>query len=414
MKVYKGGELTYELDDADSIVFSEETAPVSPEYVDLGLPSGTLWATFNVGASSPEEYGDYYAWGETETKSNYSWSTYFDTTDGGNTFTKYNHNGGKTTLDADDDVAHVKWGGSWRMPTHAEQQELIDSCTWNWTPDYNSTGVAGYIVTSKTNSNSIFLPAAGACLDTTSPLGAGLYGYYWSSSLYSGSSYDAYSLSFNSDVVGWDEIGRYGGLPVRPVMSPASTTTGTAKAKLDGTNEVDVTWVQLWKDGPKFATINVGVTDPEATGTAAYGGYYTWGGSTAQVNGSFTDDHNTGSASLSGTDDTATNLWGNNWRMPTKDELSGLKDNCTWSTFSSGYTITGKGDYASNSIFLPAAGYFYSDGKEVLYTGTLGNYWSSTNGGSDGVYNLYFESSDKDVFGDYRDSGNSVRPVLAE
>ena len=182
--------------------------------MDLGL--SVKWATCNIGASSPEEYGDYYAWGETETKNFYSWSTYFDTTNGGSTFTKYKNNGGKTTLDLEDDAAHVKWGGSWRMPTLAEQQELINNCTWNWTADYNSTGVKGYIVTSKTNSNSIFLPAAGY-YNGTSLINEGVLGFYWPNSLYSGDSKSAYGLYFLSSKVDWYFYSRHLGQSVRAV-----------------------------------------------------------------------------------------------------------------------------------------------------------------------------------------------------
>ena len=147
--------------------------------VDLGLPSGTLWATCNVGATTPEGYGDYYAWGETTTKSTYDWSTYFDTHDGGNTFTKYNSKGGKTVLDLEDDAAHVNWGGSWRMPTYAEWQELCDNCTWTWT---TQNGINGFKVTSKKagyTDKFIFLPAAGERNDSGLG-GVGSYGGYWS------------------------------------------------------------------------------------------------------------------------------------------------------------------------------------------------------------------------------------------
>ena len=191
---------------------TEKRSTGTKAYVDLGLPSGLLWATCNVGASSPEEYGDYYAWGETDTKSNYSWNTYFDTTNSGNTFTKYNHNGGKTTLELSDDVAHVKWGGSWRMPTYAEQTELRTKCTWTWT---TQNGKNGYKVTG-TNGNSIFLPAAGYRY-VTSLNGAGSYGRYWSSSLYSSDSDDAYDLGFGSGYVGWYSIYRCDGFSVRAV-----------------------------------------------------------------------------------------------------------------------------------------------------------------------------------------------------
>ncbi len=151
------------------------------EAVDLGLPSGLKWATYNVGATKPEEYGNYYAWGETATKETYSWDTYKH--GDGETFSKYNATDGLTTLEAADDAAIANWGGSWRMPTDDEWKELRENCNWRWTDRYNdTTRVAGYIVASKSNDNSIFLPAAGF-LDSRGINNNGSYGYYWSSSL---------------------------------------------------------------------------------------------------------------------------------------------------------------------------------------------------------------------------------------
>ena len=184
------------------------------EWVDLGLPSGTKWATCNVGASTPEEYGNYYAWGETETKSTYSWSTYFDTTDGGSTFTKYTTDG-KTVLDLEDDAASANWGGAWRMPTDGEWGELLDECTWEWT---TKNGVNGYEVKSEANGNSIFLPAAGYRYDGDLHK-AGDDGDFWSSSLCAGRPLYAWDVYFDSDYVsGYDGCERFCGLSVRPVF----------------------------------------------------------------------------------------------------------------------------------------------------------------------------------------------------
>ena len=142
------------------------TVPV-PDAVDLGLSSGLKWASFNLGASAPEEFGGYFAWGETETKTNYDVSTYVLCNGTSKTLTKYNSDSSrgvvdnKTVLDLEDDAAHVQLGGNWRMPTSADWIELrIEAASWTWTDDYNSTGVKGVIVTGK-NANSIFLPAAG-------------------------------------------------------------------------------------------------------------------------------------------------------------------------------------------------------------------------------------------------------------
>lgn len=187
------------------------------ECVDLGLPSGTLWATCNVGAESPEGYGDYFAWGETAPKATYNWSTYFDTNDGGSSFTMYNYEGGKTVLDLEDDAAHVNWGGSWRMPTKAEWQELEDNCTWTWT---TQNGINGYKVTSNKAGHTdkfIFLPAAGFRYDDDLN-SVGSYGDYWSSSLGENSSDSAWYLDFNSDDHYLSSDSRYYGQSVRPVL----------------------------------------------------------------------------------------------------------------------------------------------------------------------------------------------------
>ena len=192
------------------------------EYVDLDLPSGTLWATMNVGATSPEDYGDYFAWGETLLKDEYNWSTYKWCEGSYDTQTKYciDSNYGtvdnKTTLDLSDDAAYVNWGSSWRMPTKAEQDELRNTnyTTLTWT---TQNGVKGYKVTSKTNGNSVFLPAAGYRNDS-SLNGAGSYGDYWSSSLDTSYSFNAYYLYFNSSNVDWSYGNRRYGRSVRAVL----------------------------------------------------------------------------------------------------------------------------------------------------------------------------------------------------
>lgn len=198
--------------------FAKNSKPINGhEYVDLGL--SVKWATCNVGATSPEDYGGYYAWGETEEKDDYSWSTYKWCKGSSDTMTKYCTNSSygtvdnKTTLEPQDDVAHVKWGGSWRMPTEAEQDELHNNCTWTWT---TQNGVKGYKVTSKKNGNSIFLPAAGYRYGTNF-YNCGGNGYYWSSSLFEGCSDLALGLYFNSSSCDWYGFNRYYGRSVRPV-----------------------------------------------------------------------------------------------------------------------------------------------------------------------------------------------------
>ena len=188
--------------------------------VDLGL--SVYWGTTNIGASKPEDYGDYYAWGETEPKESYSWSTYKYGTSSSGPFFKYNTSDSygtvdnKTVLEPEDDVASVKLGGEWRMPTDAEWTELRTKCTWTWTTNYNGTGVKGQIVTA-TNGNSIFLPAAGYRRDTKL-YDAGSYGYYWSSSLNTDKPSIAWYVNFNSGTVRRRDYGyRSYGQSVRPV-----------------------------------------------------------------------------------------------------------------------------------------------------------------------------------------------------
>jgi hypothetical protein len=185
--------------------------PSTEDYVDLGLPSGIKWATKNLGANKPSDYGDYYAWGETEPKPNagYSWETYkWGTKDN---LTKYNKTDGKTILDPADDAATQKLGSPWRMPTYDEIKELLDNCTWTWT---TQDGKNGYEVKG-TNGNSIFLPAAG--MREGSELNvAGYCGYYWSSSLDNAAANARY-LYFSSGEHGWYYDYRFYGLPVRPV-----------------------------------------------------------------------------------------------------------------------------------------------------------------------------------------------------
>lgn len=155
-------------------------------YVDLGL--SVKWATYNIGATKPSEYGDYFAWGETESKdsfleSNYKWCNQVH-----NRALKYCLKSdygtvdNKSVLDMDDDAASINWGSSWRMPTHKEQKELIDGCTWEWTSDFNNSGIAGAIATSKKNGNTIFFPATGYRMDYFY-VAIKSTGFYWASTL---------------------------------------------------------------------------------------------------------------------------------------------------------------------------------------------------------------------------------------
>ena len=195
MNVFRkdGTKIQYLISDLDSMTIAEKPAPSNYEYVDLGL--SVNWATFNVGATKPEEFGDYYAWGETDPKDNYMFSTYKWCNGSDSSLTKYCNDGRlgndgftdkKTILDLEDDVAHVKWGGCWRMPTNAEWEELFHNCTWEWKSinDLEFGGIEGYKVISKKEGYKdrfIFLPAAGYSDLMNHSIG---WCYYWSSSLY--------------------------------------------------------------------------------------------------------------------------------------------------------------------------------------------------------------------------------------
>lgn len=196
-------------------------------------------------------------------------------------------------------------------------------------------------------------------------------------------------------------------------------TTGTAKATING-EEVDVKWVQLWADGPKFAEFNVGVTDGKAE---SYGGYYCWGSSIDQ---DMTSDpyRNTGSAVLTGDDDTATKLWGPNWRMPTEAELWKLANHTSGSSCVNasvtvngvkGKRFTGRFDYfRENSIFLPFAGQlYYGSSIQLQFKNSSGYYWTSTPSSTNASF---INISSSGPYGDNRSrkNGYSVRAVLVE
>ena len=401
---------------------NEATSPANGhEYVDLGLPSGTMWATCNVGANNPWEYGGKYAWGETAEKKEYSWSTYQLCAGVPGTIKMYCVNGSsgrvdnKTLLESADDVAHKQWGGDWRMPTNKEFEELRSQCTWEWIRD---NGVFGYKVTSKKNGNSIFLPASER---------DNFHGYYWSSSLSLNNSDCAYLFDIRSidDNSSNNTDYRYLGYSVRPVFKPVKKNTSSAKnfTTINGHEYVDLGL----PSGLKWATCNVGANNPWEDG-----GYYAWGETEEKENYDFetykwcrgSDDNMTkyctdrdygkedNKTVLDPEDDVAHVKWGGSWRMPTNAELDELCNNCTWTWTTqsnvNGYKVTGPN---GNSIFLPAAGCRYGTGVDDR--GSLGYCWSSSLCiiGSCYAYSLYFGSGYYFWEVGSRFGGHSVRPV---
>lgn len=507
------------------------------EFVDLGL--SVNWAACNIGANSQGEKGEYYAWGEIMTKNNYIWGNYKWCDGDFQYLTKYYRNGygvmDNIVLSSSDDVATVKWGDKWRLPTKEEIDELCNRCTWRKT---TMRGVLGYIVTGP-NGNSIFLPDAGVMerpLGTTSmyydksEFNDGI-GHYWSSTVNDRFCTSSYVLRFCSryDWYRIESWSRVEGCSVRPVTKSREdgaegdmlkeiivgdwyafayderfvdvvsfSEDGSYKAHeynaegnvtVDDNGNVDADWIRdygkfngSWKitgdnlflqeDGKggrdgnsysclveinpgkiqsveenkfvvkyiikakdmngevlefeylttfirlgssgsndenekpeesdkttgeiqghewvdlglsvKWATCNVGAESPEE-----YGGCYTW----------------------SSTDDIATKKWGSKWRMPTKEEFEELSEDCTWKWTTkdgvNGYEV--KGDNG-NSIFLPAAGYYYGSSRQE--DGETGYYWSSTPYQNNSrAYGIDFNEEGRNIYRYALSYEQSVRPV---
>ena len=510
-----------------------------PKAIDLGLPSGLKWASFNLGASYPEGYGDFFAWGEIEPyyisldpltwkegkEAGYDWPSYKWSMGALYTMTKYcsysyfGYNGftdSKTVLEPEDDAAHVNLGGSWRMPTNVEWAELMENCTWTWT---EQNGVNGRLVTGP-NGNSIFLPAAGHWYDTGNNL-VGSYGSYRSSSLLTNDPNRAWLIFFGSDDVSWNYIFRDRGCSVRPVygestlipvervslekteqelvvgettllvatITPSDATvksvvwssnnysvatvssTGVVTGVAAGDATITVTTVDGGKTAScevtviensspsmtvpeavdlglsvKWASFNLGASKPEE-----YGDYFAWGETepyySSQDPLSWKEGKESGYSWFSykwcmgsyktmtkycdysengynGFTDTKTVLdleddaahvnLGGSWRMPTAEECTELRKNCTWTWTTrngvNGRLVTGPN---GNSIFLPAAGYGFS--TSISGVGSDGIFWSSSlYSNSDHPYEayyMYFGSSNVSWLYNFRYLGFSVRSV---
>ncbi len=449
-------DISWHLSEAEEIKPSTpDMSPSGTQAVDLGLPSGTLWANMNIGAESPEGYGDYFAWGETmpyyteghsqdspcsdwkaDKGAAYNWGSYCysfgtkylikyctipDQSDFG--FGDY-----KIVLEESDDAAHVNWGGSWRMPTIEELDELYTECTWE---SMEQNGVSGYKLTSKSNGNSIFLPAAGVRNRDRIMLSNTIR--YWSSSLNTEDSFNACYFYSSSDSLKLSTTGsRYYGQPVRAVKASNTPAQMIMRVELRGGRQMDIpvssviriSWYSDESNEPSapeeveavdlglpsgtlWANMNIGAESPED-----FGDYFAWGetkpyyaeghsqddpcsnwnedksagyswNSYQWYNGSndsmikyCIDDNKT---ILDLEDDAANANWGEDWRMPTREELDELNRFCTWTwtiTKSGvlGHIVTSKKN--GNSIFLPAAGYREDDRLNSAFIG--GYYWSSS------------------------------------
>lgn len=427
----------------------------SAKAIDLGLPSGTKWASYNVGANNPEQAGGYYAWGEIEQKDEYSKDTYlhkhyvegddwFDEESGmyfygeGDWKLEWLGNIGGTNYD----VAHMKWGRNWRMPTVDDYRELINKCEWSYV---NKGGVKGYNYIGP-NGNSIFIPITyyknGSELIKDEYAGTG----YWTDSQWD----DEFALSFDSDK-DFGPLGENGyrwyGYTVRPVES----LTGKCDVNKDGETtlsdlqaiiDIILNTGDMYKPGEpvdlglpsgmRWASCNVGASNPWE-----YGGYYAWGETQEKYtyikddyifcDGSelFTSDMGQ-NIKIHGTNyDVASQKWGGSWRMPSNADFQELLENCTqrWIVMNGirGVRLIGPN---GNSIFLPLAGY-KDDSEKDYHQGLEGRYASGD--GYGWVYYTNFRVVDigprcltiKDEnigFDDYSyypgEYGVSVRPVM--
>ena len=398
------------------------------EYVDLGL--SVKWATCNVGATKPEGYGGYFAYGETTSKKTYTWETYKHGS-GSSRLDKYNSVDGKDILDAADDAATANWGGNWRMPTKAEVQELMTKCKWEWT---TMNGTQGYKVISKTNGNYIFLPGC-SYFSFSSRSDSGPYGNYMTSTLHE-DNINVYKLGFNPQAKPvCNSYSRIFGYSVRPVLGNRKATTSAAKssstssktsttAKTSTTSSTSSSSASSYSNATavgshayvdmglsvKWATCNVGATKPED-----YGSYFAWGETITKdrydrANYEW-ENKKYLKTILSASDDVAKMKWGGQWRMPTMAELEELLKNCKWDWVTrsgvQGYHVVSK--INGNSIFLPAAGdrvgdSIYDRGKQV-------ELWSSSRSKSGAYYMVKAIKKNLIMDSEYTYFGRSVRPV---
>ncbi|MBQ6191577.1 MAG: Ig-like domain-containing protein [Bacteroidaceae bacterium] len=412
------GEKTvvYNLSEVADITFSE-TDYHECEYVDLGLPSGTLWATCNIGAETPEEYGSYFAWGETQPKESFSWFNYKYCLDGKYyNITKYNCDEGSGfqdylgSLNPEDDAAIARWGTEWQMPGMSEFYELYDE-EYTQTSFTTRNGVGGLLVTSKLNSKSIFLPAAGL-YDNEGLNNDGRYGYYWSSELDGSASYLACSMNFYSGGTYTGTDNRYYGMSIRPIRAEKA-------------ERVAHKWIDLGlPSGTLWATMNVGANSLEE-----YGSLFRWGETVPTDDYSWstyfdTDDNgstfkkynsNGGLTELLPEDDAATVNWGVEWQTPNWAQCHELMSDAytTKEVFLVNDTRVNKitSLINGNYILLPPGDWF--NASSGRYDIDCGFYWSRTLASEESykAFAMFFDMRTLMSASPWRNYGIFVRPV---
>lgn len=425
-----GSVQTIKVSAVDKITFEQEgeddpIVPGDQRMVDMGL--SVKWAAWNIGATTPSDYGDFYAYGEIEPKTDYSEATYQwfnpDYTDDqfydewekfyklGDTFTGTNY-----------DVAHVKWGDEWRIPTREEWNELCNNCSWTWTA---VDGIAGCMAKSNKNGNAIFFPAAGNMVGknhTHDQTGC----FYWTSSEYDGEPYEECrnyranmdALNHSADGYDYPDVG----FSIRAVYGPVPDRT---KKYLAPAEPVDLGLSVKW------APFNVGGSAGSPSGE-----YFCWGETWAKkythiYNYTFydpiSDSYEDLGDNICGTEyDPATMCWNNDWRLPTREEFQELIDKCTWTRSGYDAIVTGPN---GNSIKLPAMQFMNYAGKPSGYlspissgyylTGDTGaEKWASgrPTGGEVCTILKFFMAEGVWKMDDttYRGMGMSVRPVYAK
>ena len=458
---------------SEVVSFTTLETPVEYEYVDLGLPSGLKWATHNIGATTPEEYGNYYVWGEVLTK-----ETYTETNS--ETYNKPMSDISGTEYDA----ATANWGGDWRMPTYNEMYELIDNCTWTWTIQ---NGVNGYKVASKVNSNYIFLPAAGY-RNGASLNYAGTYGKYWSSKPVSNNS--AYALDFTSSKRNMFNYSRIDGYSIRPVREAVEKPTVTAsvenytdqtsiiktyvsssaeitergfywgtnaepsesdnKVVLEnevgykvsglinltpnttyyvkayavnesGTSYSEVVSFTTLETPVEYEYVDLGLPSGlkwathniGATTAEEYGNYYAWGEVVTKETYTEANSETYGKSmsDISGTEyDAATFNWGGNWRMPTEEEMKEMLSMCVWEGTMQNQVYGYKLTSKINGNSIFLPAAGYRNGASLSNAGSSGSYWSSTPDGNNGANHFVFGII-SGMGSNNRYCGCSIRPV---
>lgn len=399
----------------------ETPQPGSDKMVDMGL--SVKWAAWNVGGTKPSDYGNFYAYGETEPKTEYTIDNYKwlweDWNDDPTLYEEWEHylKLGATIAGTNYDVAHVKWGDQWRMPTREEWTELINSCKWSWTA---IDGVSGMLATSQTTGNSIFLPAAGNMVDadhTHDQVGC----FYWTASEYDATpevecrNYRANLDGNNRSADGYDypEVG----FSVRAVYGPAPDPVDDFEAP---TEAVDLGLSVKW------APYNLGAFSDGSLGIYLCWGEYAEKYYTHRYNYKYydpiTDSYQDLGESICGTQyDCATRCWGEDWRLPTAAEMQELIDRCTWTRSGYNVIITGPN---GNHITLPAGEMMNYRGKPTHSLSPVDTGYYLTGDAATGTYGNGKPKSDQckglrfqaakgthELYDMYRGAGVQVRPV---